>query len=366
MVLYETANLSSETLTFWHSMCSLLVYSLKLFINDLALWNRGMPMQTKLVLVEGNPFTGKSTLSEYVALQLGLNGHAAEWVPEGVMLDRYFPHVLAVLDQTQPVSEESLWADWSAFVQTVKSAPATFVVDAAISYAAVYPLLAEDRPHAAIRAMVTRIAELCAPLHPRVIHLTGDQERIARASIVERGDKWEKQLVDQSDATPYQKARGRSGVEGAIAFLQETQGLMDVVLEAGGWQTLTLDVTSADRETNQRAMLSFLGIDEVQVDPPVLVAPLQAYTGTYAQEDPDDPGGNIGTGTIGTLEVRIEQDRLVLYQPGMRLGPLVPVSATRLHLMATPLNVEFVVEEGMARRLVLLRSSGKTIAFRRA
>src|SRR3954449_12564316 len=107
-------------------------------------------MQTKLVLLEGNPFTGKSTLSEYAALQLGLNGHAAEWVSEGVMLDKYFPHILPVLDLTQPLSEETLWADWSAFVQTVESAPAIFVVDAAISYAAIYPLLEQDRPHAEI------------------------------------------------------------------------------------------------------------------------------------------------------------------------------------------------------------------------
>ena len=323
-------------------------------------------MQTKLVLIEGNPFTGKSTLSEYVALQLGLNGHVAQWVSEGVMLDKYFPHVLAALDGAESISEEVLWADWTAFVQTVESAPAVFVVDAAISYAAVYPLLAEDRPHAAILAMVTRIAELCAPLHPRVIHLMGDQEHLARASIVERGDKWEKQLIDQSDAAPYQQVRGRSGIEGAITFLEETQELMDMVLEASGWQPLTLDVTSADRETNRRATLSFLGISEVQVAPPTLPAPLQAYTGTYAQEDPDDPEGNIGTGAIGTLDVRIEQEQLVLYQPGMRLGPLVPVSATRFHLMATQLNVEFVVENGTVRRLVLIRSSGKTIPFSRA
>jgi hypothetical protein len=322
-----------------------------------------MHMQTKLVLVEGNPFTGKSTLSEYAAQQIGLNGQAVAWVPEGTMLDKYFPHVLAVLDETQSVSEESLWADWNAFVQAVESSPATFVVDAAISYAAVYPLLAEDRPHGEILAMVTRIAELCAPLHPRVIHLMGDQERIARASIVERGEKWEKQLVDQSDAAPYQKARGRSGVEGAITFLQETQELMDRALEAGGWQTLTLDVTSADREANRRAMLSFLGIDEVRVDPPALAAAPEAYAGTYAAEDPD---GTIGTGTLRTLEVRVEQDRLVLYQPGMRLGPLVPVSPTRLHLMSTPLDVEFVVEEGLARRLVILRSNGQTLAFNRS
>lgn len=315
-------------------------------------------MQTKLVLIEGNPFTGKSTLSEYAAQQLGLNGHAVEWLSEGVMLSKYFPYVLAVLDQEQPFSEELLWADWSAFVQTVKDTPAIFVVDAAISYAAIYPLLAEDRPHAAILDLVERLGELCAPLHPRMIYLVGDQEKTARASIVERGEKWEKQLIDQADATPYQKARGRSGIDDAIVFLQETQELMDQVLEAGGWQPLTLDVTSTDRETNRRATLSFLGIDEVRVDPPVPAAPLQAYVGTYAQDDPD--------GTIGTIEVRMEQDRLGLYQPGMRLGPLVPVSATRFHLMASKADLDFVVEDGMVQRLVLFSSSGKELAFHRA
>jgi hypothetical protein len=62
----------------------------------------------------------------------------------------------------------------------------------------------------------------------------------------------------------------------------------------------------------------------------------------------------------------MEQDRLVLYQPGMRLGPIVPVSATRFHLTASPLNVDFVVEDGIPRRLVIIRSSGKTIAFNRS
>jgi hypothetical protein len=322
-----------------------------------------MHMQTKLVLVEGVTFTGKSTLSEYIASQLRLNGHAAEWVSEGLMWDKYFPRILAALDQTQPISDEVLWEDWSGFVQAVKDAPEIFVVDAALSFAAVYPLQAEDRPQAAILAMLARIEELCAPLHPRVIHLMGDQEQLARASIVERGERWEKQLVDQAEAAPYQKARGRSGVEGAISFLQEEQELMHVVLEAGGWQTLTLDVTSGDRETNRLAVLSFLGIDEVRVELPALAAPLQAFTGTYAAEE---PAGNIGTGTLKTLEVRLEQDHLILHQPDMRLGLLVPVSSTRFHLKASPLDVEFEVEEGMVRRLVILRPSGETLAFRRA
>ena len=315
-------------------------------------------MQTHLILVEGVPFTGKSTLSEFAAQQPGLNGIPAQWVPEGVILQRYFPHALAVLDQQQSISEALLWADWSAFVQAVMSEPMTFVVDAALSYAAVYPLLAADRPHAAIQAELKRIADVCAPLHPRVIHLTGDVGRIARASIMERGEEWQEHLVGQADASPYQQARGRSGVDGVNGLLQDTQALMHVVLEDGGWQTLTLDVTAADWETTRPAMLGFLGIAEVTVDRPVLAgADLQAYTGRYAAEDPQ--------GTGDTLSVRMEQDTLALHGPRTRFGTLVPVSATRFHVTATRLDAEFVVAEGLARRLVLFTPDGKAHVFRR-
>ena len=80
-------------------------------------------MQTKLIMVEGVTFSGKSTLSEFAALQLGLNGYPAQWVPEGAMLRRFFTHVLAVLEQKQSISTASLWADWSAFVQAAMTSP---------------------------------------------------------------------------------------------------------------------------------------------------------------------------------------------------------------------------------------------------
>ena len=308
-------------------------------------------MQTQLIMLEGVSFTGKSTLSEFAAEQLNLNGSPAQWISEGMMLQRYFPHVLAVLEQKQSISEALLAADWSAFVQAAMTSPTIFVVDAALSFAAVGPLLMADRPPAAILAELKRIADVCAPLQPRVIHLTGDIGTLAPASIAERGEGWQAHLVRQSDASPYQQARGRSGVAGAIEFMQEWQSFMRVVLEDSGWQTLTLDVTDTDWNTNQRTMLSLLGIAGVTVDRPMPAsADLQAYTGTYAAEVPEEAGD--------TLSVRLEQDTLALHGRRMRFGTLVPVSATRFHVRATRLDLEFVVEDGVASRLMLFTPDG--------
>lgn len=316
-------------------------------------------MQRQLILVEGVPFTGKSTLSEFLAQQLGLNGVPSRWVSEGELLQQYFPRMQAVLDQPHSLSETALAAEWRAFVQAVMQEPTTLVVDSALSYTAVYPLLAVDRPGTAIRSELTRIAALCGPLQPLVLHLTGAIDQLVPASIVERGAEWEEHLLGQSDATPYQQARGRSGVAGTIALLQETQALMHELLADGSWHTLTLDVSAVDWHTNRRAVLDALQIAEVRVESPALEpAALRALRGTYAAEDPHSP--------IRQCTVRLEHGTLTLYGPRMRYGPLIPVGSSRFHVRATQVDVEFVVEHGLAQRLLLVRPDGSTRVFHRA
>ena len=316
-------------------------------------------MHRQLIMVEGVPFTGKSTLSEFIAQQLARNDIPAQWVSEGELLQQYFPRMQAVLDQPQSLSEAVLAVEWSAFVDAVRQAPTTLVVDSALSYTAVYPLLAVDRSATAICAELTRIADLCVPLQPLVIHLTGDIAQLVPASIVERGEEWQQHLLGQSDATPYQQARGRSGLAGTIALLHETQALMHEVLADSTWHALTLDVSAVDWDTNRGAVLDALQIAEVRVESPALEpAELRAYIGTYIAEDPQSP--------VRQFTVRLEDDTLILYGPRMRYGPLVPVGSTRFHLRATRIDTEFVVEHGLARRLMLVQPDGSTRVFARA
>lgn len=316
-----------------------------------------MNQQTRLILVEGVPFTGKSTTSEYVATQLNLNGYPARWMSEGMMLQQ-FPHALAVIDRQQTLSETMLRAEWSTFVETVLVGATMFIVDSALSYAAVDPLLNEDRPVEVIHAELRHIAELCVPLQPRVIHLTGDVEYLVPASIAERGAGWQEHLVRQADATPYQQARGRSGVAGATSLLHDSQELMRAVLARDEWPTLMLDVTAPDWTARQRAILTFLNINEVPVDHPTLArSVLQSYVGTYATDDPDRRDK--------MLSVQLEHDTLALHALDTRYGPLAPVSVTRFHLQASPVDVEFVVEDGLTRGLTLLTSDNKVHRYRR-
>lgn len=317
-----------------------------------------MNQQTRLVLVEGVPFTGKSTTSEYIATQLKLNGYPVHWVSEGMLFQHHFPYVIDVGDRKQPFSEAVLRAEWSTFVETVQASTTMFVVDSALSYAAIDPFLNEDWPVEAIYAAVRQIADLCAPLYPHVIHLTGDVEHLVPASIAERGAGWQEQLIQQAEATPYQQARGRFGVAGATQLMYDSQVLVGAILARTGWPTLTLDVTGADRPTHRRAILAFLGLNEVAVDQPTLArSVLESYVGTYTTDDPDRRDK--------VLSVQLEHETLTLHGPSFRYGPLVPISATRFHLQASPVDIEFVVQDGLVQELTLHRSDGKLYSYRR-
>jgi hypothetical protein len=314
-------------------------------------------MQTHLVLIEGVPFSGKSTLSEYVAEQLTLNGAPAQWVHEGVMLRQHFTHVLAILERKEVLSPETLVANWAAFAQAVRESPTAFVVDGALTFAGLWPLLAADLPRSTITEVLGRIAALCEPLRPRVVHLTGDVDRIARESYAQRGPGWQEHSVRQSDSSLYQQTRGRSGTDGVTLFFQDAQALMETVLSEGGWRTLTLDVTAGDRCANLPAVLDFLGLREITPERPAIPPEtLRSYGGRYLEETQDEEGE--------VLTVRLEKGGLALHGPSMRLGALAPITATRFHVTATMLDIEFVAEGGGVEGLVVF-SAGKAYRYGR-
>jgi hypothetical protein len=258
----------------------------------------------------------------------------------------------------EPLSEETLWQNWSTFVETVLSRPETFVVDSALSYAAIYRLMLHDLPTVQVLAWLERLAILCAPLQPRVIHLVGDVDHLARASIVERGTEWEEQMIKNTEPTPYQQARGRTGVSGAIRMMEDTQALTHRVL-AAGWQSLTVDVSAGKWPIYQRTILDFLEIPEVVVTPPhVLPELLQAYAGDYAPVEADE--------TLPILNVRLEEGTLVLFGTNTRYGSLIPVSDKVFHLRASGVDIAFEQEAGQQTfKLVLLSSGGKRRFFQK-
>lgn len=304
---------------------------------------------SRLVLVEGLPFSGKSTLSEFLAEQMTLNGIAAEWVSEGTMLSRYFPGVMHGLEEERPPQPAELRWEWSAFADTVAAAGRTVVMDSALSYAAVHPLVWLNLPNEAIHRHLRAIRAICQPLNPKVIHMLVDPAIALPASILERGEVWRDHIVGQSDSNPYQKAKGLTGLDGAIQLGRECQELTCETLES--WDTLSLKVTGGDWPALWQQALSFLGLKHVQPSAfAVSHDALSSFVGEFESE------------AQRRLLVVLEDGRLELRQKDGRIGPMIPVSELRFHVQASDVDVEF---EPSGTSLSVMRRSGKSTLYRR-
>jgi hypothetical protein len=304
---------------------------------------------SRLVLVEGLPFSGKSTLSEFLAEQLTLNGIEAEWVSEGTMLSRYFPGVMHGLEEERPPQPAELRWEWDAFAEAIAASDRTIVLDSAFSYAAVHPLVWLNLQDEAIHRHLRAIRASCQPLNPKVIHLLVDPTITLPASIVERGEVWREHIIGQSDANPHQQAKGLSGLDGAIQLEIECQELTREALES--WDTLTLQVTGDDWPALSRKALDFLGLTHVQ--PTVVsLAPevLSALVGEFESE------------AQRRLLVVLEDGHLELRQKDGRIGPMIPISEHRFHVQASDVDVEFDSE---GASLNVLRRSGPSTLYRR-
>lgn len=130
---------------------------------------------------------------------------------------------------------------------------------------------------------------------------------------------------------------------------------MRAVLAHEHWPTLSLQVTPTEWDTHRRAILAFLGIDEIPVERPVLArSVLEAYVGSYAADDPER--------SPDMLTVSLEHDTFALYGPDRRYGALIPISETHFHLQAAPLDIEFVVEAGLVQRLSSIHLTARRTA----
>jgi hypothetical protein len=315
-----------------------------------------MQPRPKLILVEGIPFSGKSTTAEYVATQLQLNGLPAQWVWEIDVLDRFFATSSAVARQYGPGLAEAIRADWAAFITHITASADTFVVDSALSFATVDPLFAANLPPHAIAALMNAIAAECRGLNPYCLHLVVDVDPLLQHSYVERGPGWIAHITSVVNECPYQHQRNRTGTAGVTAFMQEVQALMQELLSAREWNTLTIDTSARDWPAYHQAIAHHLQLHPHPIMAhSVPLAQLHAYRGIYTAVE--------ATSRYEHLEIAGEGTILELRTPTFRLGALIPESDTRFRVQATAMRIAFVLDEQQNHQLLFTAPDGQIYRY---
>jgi len=272
--------------------------------------------QTRLILVEGVPGSGKSTTGQWIAHLLEAQGQMAVWHHE-----QDTGHPVYRADQLQdatlagPAACAAYHADarqrWAALVADTVAADRVTVLDSSFLQAPIASMQLAGCTEEVIAEHVAATAALLTPAHPSLILLrhadttaTYWQARIARGPGFEA---YLAELVGASAEAIGPATRTARVVEALQAHAALVHRLA-AETRARGMQGLTIDITSGDWPASRAAIAASLGVPVVDPHPPD--GEVDGFTGRYV-----DP--------VSQQELIVARDErgLVLSITGTRLLP---------------------------------------------
>ncbi|MCL2707716.1 MAG: hypothetical protein FWF03_01230 [Defluviitaleaceae bacterium] len=296
-------------------------------------------VDSRLVLVEGLPSTGKTTNARFINIQLERSCIDARWIHEvalphpalffdeaGLTYGEYaklkekHPETAGFLDSKAEfrantvginptelkwefsnkingniygaLSEYDVWKfppdkyikfaldKWARFTETaLKKRDEVQIADSAFFQYQIFKFLLSGSPVQMLQDFVGRLFEIVRPLNPRLIYLYRENTE-ATIDFLEndRGTQFLEKIWERDKEQPYY-AKKPPGAEGFKRFLRDYARFAKILFDDFGAKKIAIDITGRNWVCIEDEMLSFLGVGRA---PDPVFMPLD---GVYANED---------------------------------------------------------------------------------
>jgi hypothetical protein len=265
----------------------------------------------RLLLIDGLPGAGKSTVAHLLCRHLRDHGHAARWYWE---LESPHP----VFDFSDPIDGDTLREGfveqaldrWLAFASTLAADDSMAIVESSLLQTAVQPMFALDWPASRIASYLAAVEDAIAPARPVLVLLRySDVDAGFARSLAVRGAWFVDLLSEKLEATPYGRARQLSGADGVRAYLRAYQAMADALVAGLRMPVVVVDVRH-DGNALIDAVTTALELPPLESAPARLPDPVP-YVGVYKRADTDD-----------TCQIVTDGEHLyVAGEPNLRLLP---------------------------------------------
>lgn len=292
-------------------------------------------MISRLLLFEGPPGGGKSSISQFVAQQCQAAQIPVQWVEEHTLNTTIFAPFLDLLPTAPTAAVTALLAGWQQLVDRLNNSPDSDCLDGAFFHSSLKLLLAYDYDPAQIDDYLQTLYALLAPFNPVLIHLTGDVDVIVRSIIAERGDRWATNVAADVANYPCQQRLQQSGMAGLISFFCESQHQLTAIATTAPLIYHRLDTTARDWAHYQQTLCAWLELP-LQATTTPQAGDYTAYVGTYQPPAYFPPAFN------HPFHVELTADGLRLHMVFMRNFRLVAQTPDCFALAGRPDQLEFV------------------------
>ncbi|WP_421862001.1 hypothetical protein [Motiliproteus sp.] len=171
----------------------------------------------KLLLLEGIPGSGKTTLAEQLCDSVIAKGLNASWHREEAKDHPVHPHD----GRREDKSVQGFLNQWRQFIEANAGRDQLFILEGSLFQSSVRYLLESDH-EAQIADYYATCLTLLAPVSPQLIYLRpNDIASQVDWTLDHRGEDWRRKLISYLDNTAYCRRRGWKGRTGMIAFMDD-------------------------------------------------------------------------------------------------------------------------------------------------
>jgi hypothetical protein len=295
----------------------------------------------KLILVEGMPGTGKSTVAQFVSTQLRAAGRPSSWCHE-----ERAAHPVALFYEHRSWAEyvEEAVKLWSSCADELRSGHQIAVLDGAVMQNHARSMLLFGCPWDPILELVRRVEVTIAPLHPVWIYLKpADVENNFRHIVELRGARLLELWLRNQDQFPYATRARAFGFPGFIAFWKEFDELCDRVFDVLSIGKLRPNTSLGNWDIRRGEILNFLG-QPFTVDS-VSPVELERFTGEYMPSRNQSSGAFALHAKEGCLIMTCSDPTIDVHRGPIgcyREVRLIPKDKNRFSVESWPHEVEFV------------------------
>jgi hypothetical protein len=221
-------------------------------------------LETKLIMLEGLPSTGKTTNSQFLKIQLERNGYKVKWIHE-------VAHPHPTILQDIPVNKfplnnkyKKLTLDkWSDYSKKISDKDEIHILDSAIFQFHIFWFLLNNASIKNLKNFVFKILGIIKILNPCIIYFYRNNiEETINYLEKERGTNTLEKIWERDRSLPYYQDKP-TGVEGFKQFLKDYAYFVNLLFDSYPYKKESVEISEGNWHSYENRMLSFLGIDNI-------------------------------------------------------------------------------------------------------
>ncbi len=215
-------------------------------------------LDTRLILIEGFPGAGKSTLSANLGTSLRGQGLACRWY-----LEDDDPHPIDCLDLKLTDLAQKLPPLWRAFTEQASLDPTVTIMESRLWQNTAFFMYMGEYPVGEIIQLHRLVWEELTPLNPVLLYLHQENVEVALSRLYTfRGEKWMESALETTSQYPWFRSRGLNDFAGWVQFFREWQLVADQLYDDWPYSKIKVENPYADWGGAYRQIYRFMQIDQ--------------------------------------------------------------------------------------------------------